>query len=214
MKYFGVNMQGTFLGQRLSSLPSWTSADEGRLVYDESSEKYYVGTSTEWVEVGSGSGSALPLVLPNDCSLDDTYTDIARGSAFGMVETLDYAGSSDGAAWYTFHFPSTLDDSKDINLLMVYNLDGSDDSKIVTIQVAYWVYGNTTTPVEGVPTATNSDNISTGVSQNAQRQSTTLTAISNSNLTAGHTITLRILRDSTDTYSGTFQMLYLYMYQS
>lgn len=214
MKHFGVNMQGTFLGERLASLPTWTSADEGRLVYSEAAEKYYVGTSVEWVEVGSGSGSALPLVLPNDCSLDDTYTDIARGSAFGMIETLDYAGSTNGAAWFTFHFPSTLDSTKDINLLMVYNLDGSDDSKIVTIQTAYWVYGDTTTPSEGSPTATNSDNISTGVSQNGQRQSTTLTAISNAYLTSGHTITLRILRASSDTYSGTFQMMYLYMYQS
>jgi len=216
MKFHGIEMQGTLLTEKVSTLPSWSSDDEGRLVYADDVNKFYYGSNTGWVETGgsSGGGSSLPLILPKYCDLDDTDTDISRGSAFGMIETIDFGTTADGAIWFTFEFPDTLDDTTDIDLKMVYNLSGSDDSKIVTMQTEYWVYGSGDTPSEAAPDGTTSINISTGSGQDGARRVATLDPIPNAALTAGDTITLKFTRLSSDTYTGTFQMLYVYMSQA
>lgn len=218
MKHYGLDMQGAFNGQKVSSLSLWTVTDEGRLIYAEDTNTYYYGSNSGWVELTGGgtggSGVSLPLIIPSSCSLDDTDDDVSRGNAFGMVETINFGSISDGAVWFSFQFPATFDTSKDINLDIFYNLNGADDSKIVTIQTKFWLYGNSTTPNPVTPTGTNSNNISTGTGMNGKRLSTSLNPIISSFLTAGHTITLKITRLSTDTYTGTFQMLYIYMYQN
>jgi len=216
MRHYGVEMRGGFIGEILSTTPGWTSDDEGRLIYAQDTNTYYYGSDSAWVEIasGSGSGSSLPLVLPNYCSLDDTDDDVSRGNAFDMIETINFGDSTNGAIWFTFQFPSTFDASEDINLGIYYNLSGSDDSKIVTMQTKYWVYGDSSTPSPSSPTGTNSDGISTGTSEDGKRQSQALSSIPNASLTAGHTITLKFTRLDTDTYAGTFQMLYIYMYQT
>jgi len=216
MRHYGVEMRGGFIGEILSTAPAWTSDDKGRLIYAQDTNIYYYGSNTEWIEItgGNGAGSSLPLVLPNYCSLDDTDDDISRGNAFNMVETINFNDLSNGAIWFTFQFPASFDGSKDINMILYYNLSGSDDSKIVTWQTKYWVYGDTTTPNPASPTGTNSDDINTGLSQDGKRQSKILSTIPNVSLTSGHTISLKFTRlVSLDTYTGTLQMIYVYMYQ-
>jgi len=217
MKFHSVEMQGTLLTEKVSTLPSWSSADEGRLLYADDVNKFYYGTNAAWAEVGSGSGggSSLPLILPKNCSLDDTDTDVSRGSAFNMVDTLDFGPTALGTVWFTFEFPSTLDDSKDIDLKLVYNLSGSDDSETFRFQVSSWSYASGETP--GAAQAASNNDISTGTSEDGKRQSETLAVIPNSILTAGDTVTLMLSRRSinpADTYTGTLQMLYIYMSQT
>lgn len=164
--------------------------------------------------LAGGGGGGLPLLHPDDFSLDDTNSNSSRGNAFNITETIDFGSGSDGSVWITFHFPTTLDDTKDINLSIVYNLNGSDSDKVVTIQTEYWAYGSGTTPDDSNPTNTNSDDIGTGTSQ-GQRELYNLTNISRTDFSAGDTITMKITRlGSSDTYSETFQMLYIYPYQS
>jgi hypothetical protein len=65
--------------------------------------------------------------------------------------------------------------------------------------------------------ATNSDIIATGTDQENLILKTTLTAIDNSNITAGDMVTLKLKRnseDGTDTYSGDFQLIYIKPYQN
>ena len=49
MKYQEVDMQGKFWIQRVNGVPAHTSADEGRIIYDEISEYMYFASATEWV---------------------------------------------------------------------------------------------------------------------------------------------------------------------
>ena len=216
MKFHGVDMQGDLLSERVSTLPSWSSADEGRLIYANDVNLFYYGTNVAWTEVGAGggSGTGLPLILPKLCSLDDTDVNISRGSVFN-VETLDYGPTTLGTSWFTFDFPSTLDDTVDIDFKLVYNLSGSDDSKNVRMQIAYWVYGDGETP--GAATGAYNTDISTGIGEDGTRQAVAMTSLPNADLVAGDTITFKIGRRSTageDTYTGTLQMLYIYMSQA
>ena len=134
MKHYGIEMQGDFIGEIVATAPSWTSNDEGRLIYAQDTNTFYYGSDTKWVTVGGGAGTGLPLILPNNCSLDDTNDEVTRGSAYSMIETIDFSGVGDGSIWFSFLFLSALDASSDLNLELYYNLDGNDDSKIVTIQ--------------------------------------------------------------------------------
>ena len=199
----------------------WDSIKDS-YIDSESTTNGYVLTadgsgSAEWRESsgGGGGGSGLPQIMPEDCGLDDEDTGSERGNAFGMIETINFSPSADGAAWFTMHFPSTLDDSSDINLDLIYNLNGSDDSKTVNFTTDYWVYGDTETPIPSASDGTNNDTISTGTGEDGQRQSTTLSVIPATSLTAGNTITLKFTREgSSDNYGGTFQLLYVFPYQS
>jgi len=48
MKAHGFDMRGEFKGDRVPTLPSWTSDDEGREIYVEDEDKRYYGNNSEW----------------------------------------------------------------------------------------------------------------------------------------------------------------------
>jgi hypothetical protein len=52
MKIYGINTQGKYWVQRVPdiSVIPWTTADEGRLVYNEADDILYYGSNTEWVQ--------------------------------------------------------------------------------------------------------------------------------------------------------------------
>ena len=208
MKCYGIQMHGYFIGKIVSTLPSWTSNDEGKLIYVQDTHAYYYGNNTKWIKIFNDASLAFPLILPNYCSLDSDDNDVSRGSAFNMVETINFGSSSNGAIWFTFHIPLSFDDTNDLNLNMCYNLNGNDNNKIVTIKTEYWIYGNSETPNPSTPDGSNTDNINTGIDQDGKRHFVSLSAIPSSVLATGNTITLKFTRLSSDTYSGTFQMLY------
>lgn len=55
MRFHGIDMRGKFWIHRVSSIASHPhsgdTTDEGRMVYDTTAEKLYIGTSTGWKEV-------------------------------------------------------------------------------------------------------------------------------------------------------------------
>jgi len=57
MKFHEIENIGSFKVEKLSTLPSWTSDDEGRIIYIEADDKLYYANASEWAEVGSGSVS-------------------------------------------------------------------------------------------------------------------------------------------------------------
>jgi len=48
---FDLNEAINFKIERVSALPTWTSDDEGRIIYVESNDKLYFGNSAGWVEL-------------------------------------------------------------------------------------------------------------------------------------------------------------------
>lgn len=195
------------------SAADWVTTDATLIDGDEIPTADAVKT---FVEENVGGGSGLPQLMPENMSLDDTDIAVSRGDAFNMIETLDFDGSDDGSVWITFHFPSSLDDTSDINLDLYYHLSGSDDSTIVRFVTDYWCTSVGTMPLSGSPDDTNIDDISTGTGEDGEIRKETLTPISNLDITAGDTVTLKFKREgssASDTYSGTLQMLYVFLYQ-
>ena len=50
MDYHGINMKGPFIGQRVSSLPTWDASQIGRTVYLNTNNKRYYANNVGWVE--------------------------------------------------------------------------------------------------------------------------------------------------------------------
>ncbi len=59
MKLYGVEGEGNFVPEIVASVPSYTAADEGRLIYVTADKKYYYATDAAWIAVGSGAGAGI-----------------------------------------------------------------------------------------------------------------------------------------------------------
>ena len=53
MEFYEVDMKGDFHNERLSTLPTWTAADEGRIVYAEDVDRLYLGNDIGWRDITS-----------------------------------------------------------------------------------------------------------------------------------------------------------------
>lgn len=49
--YGGLEMIGKFIIERVNSLPTWASDDEGRILYNNTDEKLWIGGSSDWVSL-------------------------------------------------------------------------------------------------------------------------------------------------------------------
>jgi hypothetical protein len=57
MKHYGIENNGPFIHEIVATLPSWTSADEGRQLYATDVKKYYVGSDSAWILIGGGGST-------------------------------------------------------------------------------------------------------------------------------------------------------------
>jgi len=69
MDSYGKTLLGPLICQRLATLPTWASTDEGRFIYVNDTDKTYFGTGASWVEFGGGgsvvvknSGYTIPVI--------------------------------------------------------------------------------------------------------------------------------------------------------
>lgn len=56
MEFQEIKMKGKFWVEKVSTLPTWTNGDGGRLIYVENDNKCYVGRSSDFKELSFGSG--------------------------------------------------------------------------------------------------------------------------------------------------------------
>lgn len=112
-KIYGIEMKGAFVLEKLASLPAWTSADEGRLVYNSTDKELYMGTNTGWeMKESDGYGSTDSTFANNDPLVAGTIyfinttasslTGILPASpSIGQVVTIvDNAGTFKGKHFY------------------------------------------------------------------------------------------------------------------
>ena len=74
MQFHEIDMDGVFWLERLASLPDWTSADEGRVVYSIEDQNIFYGNSTSWVSlpinifkyISAQSGGAIEATSTNN----------------------------------------------------------------------------------------------------------------------------------------------------
>jgi len=141
MRFHGIEMKGKFLLEKLTSLPTWTVADEGRIIYNQLDKKLYVGTNATWLEAGGGGGYGIPVTnlidngnmeagrmyfintstgsksanLDSSPKVGDTITIVDIASKFDMYPfTINGNGKN-------VHLDSSLEvDIKDVILILVY----------------------------------------------------------------------------------------------
>jgi hypothetical protein len=100
MKSYGMNMKGDLSIENVNGLPSWTSADESRVVYDTSSNKMYIGNNIGWVDTAESLGFTPENVANKTNTTLDTSTTkyptnrLVKEYTDGLVTgLLDYRGS-------------------------------------------------------------------------------------------------------------------------
>lgn len=92
MKFYGVDMQGVFQIQSVSTLPAWGASDERRWVYAEDTKSCHYGTDEGWREFGSGGGG-FESDMYQDLLLHSIYTNMTFDDF--IDEDLINTGSSD-----------------------------------------------------------------------------------------------------------------------
>jgi len=113
MKFHKIKMIGKYWMQDVSSLPSWAPEDEGRLVYQNTDETVYYGTSTGWAAVGSGGGGS-------QLNIDRQEFQASAGQTIFTL-SFNYTLSSNGLIVYAD------------NMLMIKNVDYYEtDSNTIT----------------------------------------------------------------------------------
>jgi hypothetical protein len=97
MKFHGITMIGKFTVQKVASLPTWSVEDEGRILYDTSEGKLFVGTDYAWAEAGSGGyGSPVTNFTDNDVLKDGKmyFIDTSSGSLTGNMDPSPSIGDT------------------------------------------------------------------------------------------------------------------------
>jgi len=94
MKFYDVEMKGDFIVEKLSTTPSWTSEDEGRLIYVNNENIVKLGTNSTWVNVGDSIDTSYTLPESNgdlfydDCSNIKLWEDQDNSSGVSTATNL------------------------------------------------------------------------------------------------------------------------------
>jgi len=86
MKYHEIEMAGKFLIQKVSSNPAWTAADTGRLIYNTTVNKAYLGTNVAWVEYAIGNLANYALIASDNAWAADQTPTIDNTYSLGSTE--------------------------------------------------------------------------------------------------------------------------------
>jgi hypothetical protein len=90
MDHYGVTNKGYVIVQKVATLPTWTSADEGKMIYVEEDSKFYSGNNTGWVEgAGTGGGqSGTSGSSGTSGAAGSSSADIPRFDEYGIYDAL------------------------------------------------------------------------------------------------------------------------------
>ncbi len=190
-------------------------------------EVIYINATVGWLVkpggVGtfssSGSGVNELEFTSEDVKMDETNTGCDAGTVFDIFDTVNFDPDTDGSVWFNFNLPNGFDVSSDISFDINYALNGSDDSKVVYLNLKAWIVDDGDTPAEASPDIDQNDSITSSTDNTGKLDKLTLTngKISNTHLnTSTLRVSCKLTRDADntiDTYTGTFQLVSLRIYQ-
>lgn len=94
MDYHGIDMKGAFFAESLTTLPTWTSADERRLVYIEDVESFYFGTDSAWSRVlDSSFGQFVETDGDSAPDIDNTHSVGTPVLRFANIYAVTFRGN-------------------------------------------------------------------------------------------------------------------------
>lgn len=140
MKAHGFDLRGTFKGQRVPTLPSWTSADEGREIFVEDENKKYYGGDSDWVDYSTVETSAYAETLIENWPYNNLMPD--NGRFAGDVGQSLYTGSFvNSTFWAPYNSGNAADAGEFIHNNTTYG--GSQGALTVTVQDLVETMGRT-----------------------------------------------------------------------
>lgn len=91
MKSYGLNLKGELVVEKVTTLPTWTVDDIGRIIYVTGTEDVYIGTSSSFKGLGDIPSGETILFDKNTAvagytlqtDIDDQLVYITKGSAAG-----------------------------------------------------------------------------------------------------------------------------------
>src|SRR6056297_2104598 len=116
MKFHGITMTGKFVVQKVTSLPTWTVADEGRIIYDTTENKLFVGSNESWAEAGASGGYGMPVTSFTDNDILEGgkmyFINTSSGSMTGNLEPSPSVGDTVtivdvGGTFHSYNFTIT-----------------------------------------------------------------------------------------------------------
>jgi len=94
MESQGFNMKGPFIGEILSTLPEWTSNDEGREIYVEDEGKRHYGDGTSWINYETLAGSSGSSGSSGTSGIAGTSGSSGSSGTSGIAGTSGSSGTS------------------------------------------------------------------------------------------------------------------------
>jgi hypothetical protein len=117
MKVYGFDGRGDVFIERVTTKPTWSSDEEGRLIYTEDNDRIYIGTSSMFKSLIDIPYGTIVLFEANTAvsgydlltNVDDKLVYITKGSAAGGYTAGDEKGSwTDGLSHTHTTSPHTL----------------------------------------------------------------------------------------------------------
>ena len=151
--------------------------------------------------------------------LDSVNDGVYRGSAFGLIESLDFQPSNIGSTYLSFKMPDGFTSIKDIKIKHIAVLNTNDVGTDIIFKTESWLINSGDTPDPLSPNHTVTSTISCQANHINTVEIISLPEIiipSSLISELDKYIVMKFTRDATnvnDTYSGTFQLIAVQIYQ-
>jgi len=107
---YGLEMNGPFVAEKVSSVPSWTIDDEGRILYDDVANRLYYGNNQGWVLLEDHPTGAIKMIASDSIPYGYLACDgsaISRSAYARLFSVIGTTwGIGDGSV--TFNLPNLM----------------------------------------------------------------------------------------------------------
>ena len=221
MRYNTRAKIGNMKASRVTSLPTWSTEDIGRIIYVTDELNLYYADTTDWINItsavqsDSNAGLGSIEIRPAEFSSVDAPLD----ELFGMLPCYRFDENVDSSVFFDFKVPPVWSTENDISMqLCVALTNGAIDTNIY-VKTEVWIASNRLAALESFPDFTFYDTITSDIqSQDAISFITLLSgkvpldSFSNIDTTIVVKMT-RLALNSVDTYSGSLYLIKVFAKQ-
>ncbi len=193
----------------------------------------FLGVNAQVAEVVTDTNSITSIAMKRQEIVGGTFgggTDLVRvesvdtDSLGGVKQVLvgnslatEMTGSANCAIWFDFIMPHSIEAGADLYLKLVYDMSTAETSKIVQIDMDYWVVSDAGDTTPAGTTGSTSDDISVpNTAETLDIYTATNNKISSANVQPGRLVTVKLTRDVSagSSHSGKIRIFGIEMYQA
>lgn len=92
MDFHGITMKGDYFVELVASVPSWSTADEKRIIYAADEDRLYYGVGSSLSAVTDGWVRPLLANANDEPDADNTYTLGSGSKRWDAIYAVDFEG--------------------------------------------------------------------------------------------------------------------------